>query len=123
MLLMNELAAKTVSRVTKLPTSTVAFLSGLIFLLVFVSILIGQVVNHTYLLTDPDTYWHVVVGRQIWEAGSLPQRDQFSWTFEGQRWIAKEWLSQLMLFAAYYFASWRGVSLIAAAALGLAYAL
>ena len=121
---MNELLSKPVYRVqSELPTSAVAFLSLLIFLFVFVSVLVGQVFNNNYLLGDPDTYWHVVVGRVIWETGSFPQRDQFSWTFGGQHWIAKEWLSQLMLFAAYRLGSWRGVILIAAATLAFAYAL
>jgi hypothetical protein len=49
------------------PIRTVGFLSSLIFLIVFVSIIVGQV-GHNYLLDDPDTYWHVVVGRDIWES-------------------------------------------------------
>src|SRR6266481_2657030 len=120
---MNELSTRPLHQVTpRLPASTVGFLSLLIFTLIFVSILIGQVVNRTYLLGDPDTYWHIIVGREIWQTGSFPQKDQFSWTFEGQRWIAKEWLSQLVLFTAYHLGSWRGVVLTAAAALSLAYA-
>jgi hypothetical protein len=121
---MTELSIKPLHRLTpQLSASTVGFLSLLVFTLIFVSVLVGQVVNRTYLLGDPDTYWHITVGQEIWETGSFPQRDQFSWTFEGQRWIAKEWLSQLVLFAAYHFGSWHGVVLISAAALGFAYAL
>src|SRR5262249_41832916 len=106
-----------------LSASAIGFFSLLVFLLIFLCILVGQAVNHPYLLDDPDTYWHVVVGREIWETGSFPHKDRFSWTFEGQPWIAKEWLSQLILFAGYQLGSWRGVVLIAAAALALAYAL
>jgi hypothetical protein len=121
---MNELVPERAYRAqSNLPTSGVAFLSLLIFFLVFMSILVGQAFSHSSLLNDPDTYWHVATGRVIWETGSLPQRDQFSWTFEGQRWIAKEWLSQLMLFGAYHLGSWRGVVLITAGAIAFAYAL
>ena len=107
---MSEVAIKSLHQAkSTLSFGTVGFLSLLIFFLIFSSVLVSQVVgHHTYILSDPDTYWHVVVGQEIWETGSLPQKDQFSWTFEGQRWIAKEWLSQLALFAAYRLGSWRG---------------
>src|SRR5947208_14701665 len=120
---MNKLAIEPLHEVKPgLSTGTTGFLSVLFFLLVFVSILVGQVVTHS-LLTYHDTYWHGATGREIWQTLSFPQTDHFSWTFQGQRWIAKEWLSQLALFAAYYLGSWRGVILVTAAALALAYAL
>jgi hypothetical protein len=121
---MHEVAIKPLQQIKpKLSSSTLGFLSLLIFLLIFASILAGQHTSSNYVLQDPDTYWHVVVGQQIWETGSFPQKDQFSWTFEGQPWIAKEWLSQLALFVGYHFGSWRGVVLITAVALALAYTL
>jgi len=76
-----------------------------------------------YFLRDPDTYWHVAVGRQIWETAAFPRVDEFSFTFAGQPWIAKEWLSQLILFAAFSVGGWRGVVLVTAVTIAATYAL
>ena len=66
------------------------------------------------LLRDPDTQWHIAVGRWIVAHGSVPTTDVFSYTFAGAPWIAKEWVSQLLLFLAYEGAGWRGVVLLTA---------
>ena len=75
------------------------------------------------MLRDPDTYWHIVVGRQIWERGELPTRDEFSHSHAGAPWIAKEWLSQVALFGAYELAGWRGIAVLTAASIAMAFAL
>ena len=64
------------------------------------------------LLNDPDTQWHIAVGRLIAQTGAFPQTDTFSYTFAGAPWIAKEWLSQLILFAAFSAAGWWGVAIL-----------
>jgi hypothetical protein len=53
------------------------------------------------LLRDPDTMWHIAVGNQILESGTFPCTDELSHTFAGQRWIAKAWLSQVILALAF----------------------
>ena len=53
----------------------------------------------------------------------MPRVDAFSFTFAGQSWIAKEWLSQLLLTFAYHAAGWGGVTALAAAAVALSFAL
>ena len=75
------------------------------------------------LLLDPDTWWHVAIGRQIVETRSFPWTDTFSHTFYGQPWIAKEWLSQVLLFGAYALDGWPGVTLLADAAIAATFAL
>lgn len=72
------------------------------------------------LLNDPDTYWHIVLGRWIVENGAFPHADPFSHTMIGAPWIAKEWLSQLLYAQAYAAGGWGGVVLLAAAAVALA---
>ena len=67
------------------------------------------------MLQDPDTYWHIAVGEQIWFSHRLPWEDELSHTFTGSHWIAKEWLSQLIFFAAYSAASWPGVTFLVGA--------
>jgi hypothetical protein len=75
------------------------------------------------LLNDPDSHWHVTVGNWILTHGTVPTTDTYSFTFTGQPWIAKEWLSQLLLALAYNLGGWGGVTALAAAALGATFAL
>ncbi len=72
------------------------------------------------LLADPDTQWHLATGRWMIENGALLRRDIFSYTFDGTPWIAKEWLSQLLLAAVYVVSGWNGVGLVTVAAPALA---
>jgi hypothetical protein len=75
------------------------------------------------MLEDPDTYWHIATGRMIWQTGSFPRVDEFSYTFQGHPWIAENWLAELMLFGAYSFASWRGVIVLTTCVVVSSYAL
>jgi hypothetical protein len=75
------------------------------------------------LLNDPDSYWHLVVGRWIVEHRALPHADPFSFTMTGAHWIAKEWLSQILYAGAFGIAGWSGMVILAAAAIALAFAL
>jgi hypothetical protein len=71
------------------------------------------------LLADPDTQWHIATGRLIWETGQMPRVDTMSHTYAGQPWIAKEWLSQVVLFAAYSAGGWVAVMLLGGSCLAL----
>jgi hypothetical protein len=53
----------------------------------------------------------------------VPAVDSYSFTFTGQPWIAKEWLSQVLLAVAYNVGGWGGVSALGAAAIGFTFAL
>ena len=75
------------------------------------------------LLADPDTHWHIAIGNWILETGWVPTVDSHSHTFLGQPWIAKEWLSQLLLALAYDAGGWGAVAVLCAASIGLAFAL
>jgi hypothetical protein len=95
------------------------FLAGFYFFVLCV----GISHNTGAFLGDPDVYWHIAVGRDIWRAGALPHFDEYSHTFRGHAWIAKEWLSQLILSSAYSLGGWRGVATLAAAIVALTYVL
>lgn len=73
------------------------------------------------LLGDPDCLWHVAVGEWIVAHRTVPTTDLYSHTFAGAPWIAKEWLSQVLLYGAYALAGWWGVILLGAAAIVAAY--
>ena len=92
-------------------------------LVVLLAVVLCLVLLGGSLLDDPDTQWHIAVGRQIWSSGTLPTSDTYSHTFFGAPWIAKEWVSQLLLYAADDLGGWRGVVLVTAAAIGTAFAL
>ncbi len=41
---------------------------------------------------DPDTFWHLAVGREIWQTGHLVRTETFSFTAPGAPWVDEEWL-------------------------------
>ncbi len=69
--------------------------------------------NSEIVLGDPDLWWHIVTGQGILNTWHVPFTDTYSYTFTGQHWIAKEWLSQVFLALAYNLAGWNGVLVLA----------
>lgn len=69
------------------------------------------------LLNDPDTLWHIKVGGDIRAAGAFPVVDTYSHTFAGEPWIAKQWLSGVILAGAHGLGGWNGVVGLSIAAL------
>lgn len=61
------------------------------------------------LLNDPDTLWHIALGRDIVTTGVFPVTDSYSHTFAGEAWIAKQWLSGVLLALAHMGGGWTGV--------------
>ena len=75
------------------------------------------------LLADPDSRWHVAIGKWILENGWVPRVDSHSHTFTGQPWIAKEWLSQILLALAERGGGWGAVAALSAASIAVTFAL
>jgi hypothetical protein len=73
----------------------------------------------TSLLQDPDSWWHIKVGQDMLASRTFPTVDIYSYTFAGHPWIAKEWLSQVLLALAYEAGGWNGVALLTIAAITL----
>jgi len=48
-----------------------------------------------------DTWWHLAAGRDIAQSKHVALTDTWSHTVAGQRWPNYEWLSELIMFAAY----------------------
>ncbi|HSI01167.1 MAG TPA: hypothetical protein VLA02_11235 [Reyranella sp.] len=74
--------------------------------------------NGLPLLADPDSHWHITVGNWILQHGAVPYVDPYCYTFTGQPWIAKEWLSQVLMALAYNLGGWAAVVALCAAAFG-----
>jgi hypothetical protein len=72
------------------------------------------------LLSDPDTYSHIALGRWILEHGTVPATDPFSATLRGTHWVAFEWLSQVVFAMAHAAAGWTGVVAVTAVAMATA---
>ena len=90
----------------------------------FVIILIIFLANSGSLLfRDPDLLWHITVGHKILETRSLPWVDEFSHTFQGHTWIAKEWLSQILFAVVYDVGGWKGLALLIGCAIALTFTL
>ena len=53
------------------------------------------------LLSDPDVYLHIAVGRWIIAHGSVPHEDVFSHSMRGAPWVPHEWLSEVILASSY----------------------
>ena len=72
------------------------------------------------LLSDPDSYSHIALGRWIMAHGTVPTTDSFSFSMHGAPWITFEWLSEVVYAAAYDLFGWNGMVALAAAAAALA---
>jgi hypothetical protein len=73
------------------------------------------------LLSDPDTYWHIAIGRLILDQHTLPDADPFSATMRGTHWIADAWLADVAYAAAYRLGGWAAVAGLTAAAAAAAF--
>jgi hypothetical protein len=94
--------------------------SLLVFAVVFSLLLLGA---GDGVLRDADIFWHIEVGRRILQIGSFPWIDELSFTFEGHRWIAKEWLSQVILALVYRAGGWPAVVGLVVSAVALTFTL
>jgi hypothetical protein len=50
-------------------------------------------------MTDPDTWWHIRVGREILDTGSVPSADGWSIAGAGREWISQDWASNVLMAA------------------------
>lgn len=77
-------------------------------------------------LVDPDYFWHLRTGQYLFEHGSLPVGDVFSYTQAGKYWVLHEWLFELVLYGLYSQLGELGikllVSMLATSTLAISYA-
>lgn len=72
------------------------------------------------LLADGDTGWHIRTGDWILQTHSIPTRDSFSFTREGEPWYAWEWLSDVIFAGVHRYWGLAGVAALAGCVLALA---
>jgi hypothetical protein len=68
----------------------------------------------SFLLQDPDSFWHIYTGQWILAHRQFPTIDFWSYTAAGKPWISTEWLSQVALAVAYRLGGWHGVVILTA---------
>jgi hypothetical protein len=61
---------------------------------------------------DGDVSWHIAAGRWMIAHHRVPFADPFSFTAAGKPWVAHEWLSEVLMGAAYNLAGFTGVALL-----------
>jgi hypothetical protein len=64
------------------------------------------------LLYDPDSWWHIKLGSDILATGTFPTVETYSYTFAGKPFIAKEWLSQIILALTFKAGGWPAVAFL-----------
>jgi len=62
--------------------------------------------------TDPDYWWHVRTGQYIYDTGTLPRLDIYSYTSSGQPWVTHEWLTELVFYVLTRLGGYRLVAAI-----------
>jgi len=88
-------------------------------LLVALAAFVTVLANASGLLGDPDTYWHIVVGRWILAHHAVPHADIFSYSKPGAPWIPHEWLAETIFAPLYDGWGWNGLVLITALSLAV----
>jgi hypothetical protein len=76
-------------------------------------------------IADPDFWWHLRTGQYIFESGTIPHTDIFSFTCAGREWVTHEWLSEIFIYAVYRLTGTGGLvalfSLMMTVAFGISY--
>jgi len=63
-------------------------------------------------IADPDFWWHLRTGQLIEQTKEIPRVDPFSFSANGNPWIAQEWLSELLIFQFYKLGSYQLLILV-----------
>jgi len=74
------------------------------------------------LLKDPGCFWHVAVGQRMLDSGELVREDPFSFTREGQPWVAHQWLAECGMAAVHAAGGLDGLLLVTAVVLAATFA-
>ena len=75
------------------------------------------------MLRDPDTFWHIVVGRWIIEYGTVPDHGIFSGTMAHAPWLDQEWLAEILMAWGYDHFGWAALAVGTALSVAVAIAI
>jgi|CXWL01.1.fsa_nt_gi hypothetical protein len=93
------------------------------FNLIFICLLFALLgLGREKMFRDPGVFWHTTVGQEMLDAHALPRADHFTFTHDGQPWIAQQWLAELVMASVNALAGLDGLLLVAAVLLAATYA-
>lgn len=72
---------------------------------------VAGLVAATQPLSDTDMWWQLATGRETLAHG-IVRTDLFSWTARGGAVSTDQWLGQVVMYASYLAAQWRGVAML-----------
>ena len=90
-----------------------------IVLAVFVLIIPFVLGSSATIFEDGDVSWHIAAGQWMIAHGQVPTTDPFSFSALGQKWVAHEWLGEVVMGAAYNLAGFTGLALLVVVSLSL----
>ena len=80
--------------------------------LVFAIGIYSIIITHpSAVLRDPDTFWHIAVGRWIIEHRAVPDHGIFSATMADAPWIDQEWLAEVLMGCGYDHFGWAALAI------------
>ncbi len=83
--------------------------------------MLALVLFNPAVLNDGDTFSHLAAGGWMIAHGAVLHTDPFSATRAGAPWVAHEWLSEVLMAAAFRAAGWSGVVVLTACAAAAAF--
>jgi len=60
-------------------------------------------------MVDPDLFWHLRGGRDIWQAGWPVLPDTWNYLFQGRVWVNQQWLTELIMDRAFALGGFGGL--------------
>ena len=90
-----------------------------VFFLIFLIFLVG---GRSRLFRDPGTFSHITFGEHILTSGHLVQTDHFSFTANGEPWIAQQWLGECLMAMVHKVGGLDGLLVLTVATIAFLYA-
>ncbi len=75
----------------------------------------------TTLISSYDIWWHLSLGREVFQTGNLALPDSFSYTFGGHKQFNGEWLANLLFYLSYAAGGLWGIVILKNILLGLTF--
>lgn len=79
----------------------------LVALFIFIAMFLTRSVSST-----SDTYWHLAIGKQIFEQKKIPQVDPFVYSQTSPKFTSTEWLSALIFYSSYKIFGYSGIAIL-----------
>ena len=104
------------------PTTSRSLVLDLLFIGLALSLPFGLATARS-IFRDGDVSWQIAAGQWILQHGRIPTTDPFSYTAFGHRWVAMEWLAQIIYGGAFTIDGYAGLATVVAAAVITLFAL